>query len=253
MNQSLIRWKKEDSIQLQKAINSFNRNIRKLKKIEGKAEYLPDTVNYKEIRENIISRKEFNRVIKSLRSFSEKGAANVYETTSGQKLTVWEYKQIRKARTRAIRNLNIEKLKIQNSVKSEFMGDKRIREIESTIKNLENLETSKGYDFKRIKERAESLGNLDLELQRAKTYKQNYLNALEQMSGYENYDKLISELNKIKNPIKFYEYIQKSNVLSDLFIYYKDKATSQTYGGFADNQDAFNYALNVELEIDLNE
>ena len=98
-----------------------------------------------------------------------------------------------------------------------------------------------------------NLGNLDVELKKAMTYRENYLAALEQMSGYENYDRLIKELNKIKNPIKFYEFIQKSNVLSDLFIYYKDKATSQTYGGFADNQDAFNYGLEAELGIALDE
>ena len=253
MNQSLIRWRKEDSITLQRAINTFNRNVKKLRKVEDKLNYLPETVSYNELRNQIISRKEFNRVISSLRRFSEKGAADIYETTGGQKLTKWEYSEIKRARSRAIRNLTIEKIKIQGLEKSEFMGNKRIKEIESTIENLENLEKTKGYDFKRIKERTIALGNLDLELQRAMTYKQNYLKALEEMSGYENYDKLVNELNKIKNPIKFYEYIQKSNVLSDLFIYYKDKATAQTYGGFADNQDAFNYALNVELEIDLNE
>lgn len=253
MNQSVIKWRKEDSIALQRAINSFNRNVRKLRRQEGKTDYLPDTVTYNELRDNIISRKELNRVITSLRNFSKKGAADLYETTSGEHITKWEYQEIKKARTRAIKTLNLERMKIEQGFKSSLMGDKRIREIESTIKNLNNLETASGYEFERIKKRAEVLGQADIELKRAMTYRQNYLNALEQMSGYENYDKLLSELNKIKNPIKFYEYIQKSNVLSDLFIYYKDKATSQTYGGFADNQDAFNYALNVELEIDLNE
>lgn len=253
MNQSLIRWRKEDSIELQRAINSFNRNVRKLRREENKLDYLPDTVKYSDIRKDIISRKEFNRVISSLRAFSKKGAADIIETSSGQEITRWEYSEIKKARTRAIKSLNVERIKIEQGLHNNLMGDKRIREIESTIKNLNELESTKGYDFKRISNRAKALGNLDLELQRAKVYKENYLNALEQMSGYQNYDKLLNELNKIKNPIKFYEYIQKSNVLSDLFIYYKDKATSQTYGGFADNQDAFNYALNVELEIDIND
>lgn len=252
MNQSLIRWRREDSIELQRAINSFNRNIRKLRKEEGKLDYLPDTITYNEIKDSIISRKEFNRVIKSLRDFSKKGASDLYETVSGEVMTKWEYTELRKARRRAIKSLTIEKQNINLNLKG-YMGEKRIREIESTIENLNNLENKKGYDFERAKERTLSLGNIDLELKKAITYRENYLNALEQMSGYENYDKLISELNKIKNPIKFYEYIKKSNVLSDLFIYYKDKATSQTYGGFADNQDAFNYALNVELELDIDE
>lgn len=253
MNQSLIRWRKEDSIELQRAINRFNSNVRKLRKQDNLVNYLPSTLNYNQVREGIISRKEFNRVINSLKSFSRKSGSDIYETISGQKITKWEYSQIKQARRRAIRTLNIERTKLSEGIKSGLMGDKRLREIESTITNLEELETKKGFDFKRTSERAMNLGNLDVELKKAMTYRQNYLAALEQMSGYENYDRLINELNKIKNPIKFYEFIQKSNVLSDLFIYYKDKATSQTYGGFADNQDAFNYGLEAELGIALDE
>ena len=253
MNQSLIRWRREDSIELQRAINTFNRNVRKLRKQENKSSYLPEIKNYNNLRDNIKSRKEFNRVINSLKNFSKKNMQELTETSSGQILTAWEYSEIKRARSRAIRNLNIERSKIELGLKSNLMGDKRIREIESTITNLNELETKKGYDFERVKERALTLGNLDIEIKKAMNYRKNYLEALEQMSGYKNYDILINKLNKIKNPIKFYEYIRKSDVLSDLFIYYKDKVTSQTYGGFASNQDAFNYALNVELEIDINE
>jgi hypothetical protein len=63
------------------------------------------------------------------------------------------------------------------------------------------------------------------------------------MASYDNYDKLINKLNQIKNPIKFYEYVNQSTTIKDLMEYYRDKATSQTYGGFASNQDAFNHGL----------
>lgn len=74
------------------------------------------------------------------------------------------------------------------------------------------------------------------------------MNSLNELSTYDNYEKLKTKLESIKNPIQFYDYVRSSEVLSDLFLYYKDKATAQTYGGFASNQDAFNYALE---ELDL--
>lgn len=252
MNQSLIRWRREDSIELQRAINSFNRNIKKLRKEEGKLDYLPNTITYYETKDKILSRKEFNRVIKSLRDFSKKGASDLYETSSGEIMTKWEYTELIKARKRAIKSLTNEKQSINLNLKG-YMGDKRIREIESTIENLNTLENKQGYDFERVKERTLYLGSNDLELKKAITYRENYLHALEEMSDYENYDKLLSKLNQIKNPIKFYELIQKGEVLSDLFVYYKDKPTAQTYGGFVDNQHAFNYSLTVELGIDIDE
>ena len=45
MAQSIIRWRKEDSIELQRAINTFNRNVKKLQKLENIVDYLPETVN----------------------------------------------------------------------------------------------------------------------------------------------------------------------------------------------------------------
>ena len=243
MNQTLIRWRKEDSIALSRAINTFNRNVRKLRRQEGSALYLPDLVTYDKLRDDIKSRNEFNRVISSLKEFSNKNEQELMETISGQTITKWEYNQITKARSRAIRNLTNEKIRLSSNINRMLMGDERIRQIESTIENLNNLENVKGYDFKRTMERALKLGAMDIELKQALVYRKNFMNALEEMSGYENYDMLISELNKIKNPIKFYEYVRQSETLSDLFIYYKDKATSQTYGGFASNQDAFNKGL----------
>ena len=75
------------------------------------------------------------------------------------------------------------------------------------------------------------------------------MNSLEEMSSYNNYKLLRDKLESIENPIQFYNYVKQSNILSDLFLYYKDKATSQTYGGFVDNQEAFDTAVFEQLEI----
>ena len=69
------------------------------------------------------------------------------------------------------------------------------------------------------------------------------MKSLEELSVYDNYNLLFNKLASIKNPISFYNYVRTSDVLMDLFLYYKDKPTAQTYGGFESNQDAFNYAI----------
>jgi hypothetical protein len=69
------------------------------------------------------------------------------------------------------------------------------------------------------------------------------MKALEQMSNYDNYELLKDKLDSIKNPEDFYNYISQSTTLSDLFNYYETSPEAQTYGGFDNNQEAFNRAL----------
>lgn len=244
MAQSIIRWRKEDSIELQRAINTFNRNVKKLQKLENIVDYLPETVKYSDLRSNIISRQELNRVISSLRAFSKKGAADLVTLESGEITTRWQYQRVKKARARAIRTLSAKRISIEGDSKAGLMGEARIAEIEGTIESLNKLEKRKGYEYKKTSERILDLGEYNNELRKAIQYRKNYIDSLEQMSGYDNYDLLMKKLNQIKNPIKFFEFINQSTTLQDLFLYYKDKATAQTYGGFASNQDAFNHALN---------
>lgn len=241
MADSLIRWKRSDYVKLGKAISSFNKKIRELEVDEAK--YLPSMKDYKEIKNEILSRKELNRIVNSLRKFSNEGMDKKIKLSSGQELTKWEYQETKYARNRAIRRLELEKEKVEKGEKFPGMGDERISYINASIRNMKNLENYSGISFRNTISRIEMLGSKDYELKVATQYRENFMNALEEMSTFENYDSLINKLNSIKNPIKFYEYISQNEILKDLFLYYKDKATSQTYGGFASNQDAFNTAL----------
>lgn len=241
MADSLIKWRKSDYIKLGKAISSFNKKIRELEVDELK--YLPPMKDYKEIKQQILSRKELNRIINSLRRFNIEGAEASINLPSGEEISKWEYKEIRLARNRAIKMLEQEKNKVELGEKFIGMGDERLSYINATIKNLNNLENYKGSSFRSTVSRINILGSKDYFLKVAEQYRENFMNALEEMSTFDNYDILINKLSSIKNPITFYEYISQNEILKDLFLYYKDKATSQTYGGFASNQDAFNTAL----------
>lgn len=158
-NQNLIRWKKGDYIRLGQAVANFNKKVKALQVDEK--DYLPDLQNYKDLKEDIYSRKELNRVINSLKNFSKKGAEDLYTTEGGEELTKWEFKEINKARNRAIKSLTLEKIEIEQGRKSIGMGDERLASIEGTLNSFENLENKKGYEFKRLKTRILTLGETD--------------------------------------------------------------------------------------------
>lgn len=107
MAESLIRWNKQDEMKLQKAVNDFNKKIRRLEKEENNLQ-LPDTLNYQDLRENISTRSELNRRLSSLERFQKEGAESLYTTKAGEKLTKWEYQETIKQRNIARNRLNKE-------------------------------------------------------------------------------------------------------------------------------------------------
>lgn len=123
------------------------------------------------------------------------------------------------------------------------------RQKRAELSNLKKFDKLKGYDFNRLKRRALRWNELDRDYKKAELYRQNYYVAIEQLKNFENYDVLRNKLDSIKNPLDFYEYIQQSKVLSDIFMWYDNEAGTFVYNGFASNEDAFNYALKVELKL----
>lgn len=58
---------------------------------------------------------------------------------------------------------------------------------------------------------------------KATIYRENFMTALEASKNMEGYELLVKRLNRIKNPVNFFEYIQKSDSFSDIFLYYKPR------------------------------
>ena len=243
---SLIRWRRGDFIKLGQAVSRFNKIVSSLDSDER--EFLPDLKEYKEIKNHITSRKELNRVIKSLRRVDTENLLNTKILESGEEISKWEYQELNKARRRAFRNLELERESILKDRPSIGMGDERLSEIRAIENSFVSLEFRTGSDLKRIKERIFSIGRTVYELAKAELFRKNFYKALEGISNFQNYDKLKKELDKIKNPIKFYEYVKKSPILMDLFLWYKE-SDSLFYGSFSSNQEAFNSSLLFHLGI----
>ena len=129
------------------------------------------------------------------------------------------------------------------------MGDERLSEIHAIEQSFIDLENKTGQSLKRVKQRIFSVGRSDYKLSRDELFRKNFYTALEGISNFQNYDVLKKELDKIKNPTKFYEFVKKSPVLMDLFLWYKE-SDSLFYGGFNDNEEAFNSTLLFHLGIE---
>ena len=243
---SLIRWKRGDYIRLGRAISEFNKTINEIEVDEK--DVLPALQNYKELKNTINSRKELNRVINSLKRANVRNLTETRTYASGEEVTQWEYNEINKATRRAMRNLESERASILSSRESIGMGDERLSEIKAIEKSIDSLEVKHGSAFERIKQRIFALGKSDYKLTRDKQFQENFYKALEGVSNFQNYDVLKKALDKIKNPSKFYDYVRRSPVLMDLFLWYKE-SDSLFYGGFDDNEEAFDSTLMFHLGI----
>ncbi len=243
---SVIRWTRSDYLKLSYAVRQFNKTVSELEALDKNV--LPEEFNYKELRDTIYSRRELNRVIKALKRINKASQQRIVKLESGKELTQWEFSELKKAQKRATLQITDKARAIVDS-DTNVMGDAEFKQLLRTKESIEDLFNRTGSDFKRTSARTLSYGKLDYELWRASVYRDNFMQALEEMSNYKNYKLLKEKLESIENPIQFYNYIKKSNILQDLFLFYKDKATSQTYGGFVDNQEAFDTALFDELGI----
>lgn len=192
--------------------------------------YLPDIINYKEAKENITTRSELNRLINSLRRFNKEGAEELYTTQAGEQITKWERRELgiqsRIAQNRLRRELKGLEQPTDSGYSRIQMGSIRAREIEAQIRNLKQIENKKGYEFTRLKNRIQTTGTSDYTMRKAIVYRENYIKEMEKYSHLDNYDKLMNRLKAIKNPLKFFEYVSKNELIQDL-TYQSDQYYSQ--------------------------
>lgn len=232
-----------DYISLGKAVAKFNRTINELKTEENKT-YLPNEIEYKELKKNIVVRSDLDRYVKNLRSF-DKENSDIYLTEAGEKITSWEREFIKEQSNIALRRMN-RQLKQVNKYDKDT-----IEELKSTIKNVKEFEQKTKGDFKETIKLIHKIGISGYTMKKAIQYRINYYTALEEIKNFKNYELFKTKLDSIKNPISFFNYIQKSSTMSDLFIYYKGNE-GIIIGQFTSNEEAFDAALENDYGFKLN-
>lgn len=106
------------------------------------------------------------------------------------------------------------------------MGSMRAREIQAQIRNLNSIENKTGYEFNRLRNRIQNIGTSDYIMKKSIVYRENYLKEMQKYASFDNYEKLMAKLEAIKNPITFYEYVSKNEIIADL-TYQSDQYYSQ--------------------------
>lgn len=97
-----IKWRKTDLEKARRAVKNFNAKIDYwAKKDPESAEYLPEKLNFKELKKEIKTREDFNKRMKELQGFSKKGAQKIVSIPGAEpgtefKLTAWELKAAQK-------------------------------------------------------------------------------------------------------------------------------------------------------------
>lgn len=215
MADARINWKRGDYISLGRAVSNFNKKIRELQAEENKL-YLPDEINYKEAKENITTRKELKRLINSLRRFQRQGAEDLYTTQAGESMTKWERRELgiqsRIAQTRLQNELKTLNEPTESGFSRAQMGSMRVREINTQIKNLKNIEGAVGYEFNRLRERLSRMGTSDYTMKKAIVFRENYLKEMEKYSHFDNYEKLMKKLRSFTNPISFFNFVSQNEL-----------------------------------------
>lgn len=243
----MIRWKKGDFITLGKAVSRFNKIVNELG-VE-KDVILPEVEDYNKLKESIKSRQQLKRVINSLKRATRENVRGIKVLDSGEKITQYEWKELNISKRVAIRNINRERVEILSTRPSIGMGEERLSELSSIEESFNNLSKKAGSDLKRVMERIKFVGASDYNLKKQIQFRENFYKALEGISNFQNYEILKNELDKITNPKKFYDYVNKSPILMDLFLWYGESDTL-FYGAFNSNQEAFNSSLLFHLGIE---
>lgn len=233
-----IKWKQSDYMQLGKAVKQFNRKILELETDENQA-FLPDMQNYKEMKESIKTRQELNRYIKSLNRFKKESSQKIIDLESGERLTVWEQREIQKMANRALTQVNKEIAEQEKPTESGYslaqMGSLEVNRLKKQAENIKAWQSKTQSSFRRNIESIKNLGRLDYDYRKAEIYLQNYKDVMSKYSSYDNYEIFEKFINKYKNPISFWNRVKNHEVLKDLTYQSEQNYTQAEFNEFLIN------------------
>ena len=210
--QQLIKWTAQDERRLKKVVTDFNKRVQKLKSKtkRGQRGYIPDEISFTGTRRLIKTKDELERIIDEYSKFKGKEALKKVTLKSGKEITAWEKEKLQKEQKRAVQKLQRE---LRKEKRSEYrMGTPEYQHLKATLQSVKNFEKLSGKKLQEAIQRIESYGSLDFDMRKATIYRKNYMTMLRKTyQNYDNYLKLVRRLNKIQNPIDFYEFIRNSS------------------------------------------
>ena len=93
---------------------------------------------------------------------------------------------------------------------------------------LENLRDIKAYrekaelPYMTYRQMVTRLGDVDYEMLKATIYRQNFEYAVESFKDFRGYELFKNKLDRLKNPMYFYNYTRRSEYMQDIFVHYRE-------------------------------
>lgn len=244
----MIKWRNSDLIRLGKAVSLFNKKIQRIKKLEKEGVRIPELLNYKEVKQNIYSRGELNRIINSLKRINKENSLKVKELKSGAKLIEWEFNEINIERRSLSRKINtqIKKVKSQTYKEQPYKTEEQ-KLLEARLRLIQNIPKLTQRNLNKAIVTLHMLSSRDYDYIKALNYKQNYMEVMARYKGMPGYTRLKHIMEKL-SPQEFYNVAKRDYILKDLS-YLSDNTLN--YEQFSQIADMWGVSLNEYIGEEL--
>lgn len=224
--QPKIRWTKSQIQRLKETVDAYNKNVRRVKRRKDVGAYAPPTEKFSELRKQISSANELNRIVRQLGKFAKiKGKPDMYTNPHGVTMTQWSREKMRSdtlAENRR-RMENIERLEsgalydfsgnlIPNAKREQLKSQHRLIEAKpETIKSVETF-----VSLEKNLRRMAYLANPKVQLKRLK---ENMKKAIANVLGKQSikyYENFIEQM-EVENFEEYY--LENEDLMEDFFNY----------------------------------
>lgn len=214
-----IKWRNQDRVLLSRTVQQFNAKLtRESKKNPTIIEFLPERLKVADIRQQIQTRKDYNRLIKSYQRFLQKDSTKLVTNNQGYTTTIWNKREIQYKINEINRQRAAERKRANVSTYTGTMG--------SIIAN--NLKDKK-YEFNQInpKNALKQLASIDNMVrstyipEKLKLYKENYKQALLNNFQEEDAYNIINLVDKFSDR-QFMDLYYKNPLLGIDYTYSKE-------------------------------
>lgn len=108
-----IQWRESDKKELARLTKNFNAKLEyQLKKNPELKDVLPEKVKVRDLKKDIVSRKDLKRTLDKLATFSQRGMEKVVTNEKGERATLFEIEQAKKN----VRRLNAQRRAEQKKI-----------------------------------------------------------------------------------------------------------------------------------------
>ena len=118
-----FKFSKENSKELQKAINKFNAKIKRLETVDREID-IPEKENITAIKERVTNKWELNREIDKLERFTKRNAEELIKNNSGVVMSRWEFENIQREQKRLSARL-LREIERYGKIKPRELGEEQ--------------------------------------------------------------------------------------------------------------------------------